>query len=199
VPITKVLFTLLFLPAALLAQSPDAAVGSGNALWAGVEVSRFCPDWTPTCRSVATPLDRRGLYGAGAFADYKLYTMLGAETEARWLPWAGYSGQTQSSWLAGPRIGVVPSDRAPLTGWIRFVAGAGHIYLPPGGSATYFAYGGGATVQYRLAPRLFLRADYELQYWPKFPPHGLTPEGFSVGVAYRFKVWARNSNTLYGR
>jgi hypothetical protein len=49
-------------------------------------------------------------------------------------------------------------------------------------------------VEYRLARRWTVRADYEYQIWPSAPgaeitypnpSHGMTPNGFSGGIAYR--------------
>ena len=44
----------------------------------------------------------------------------------------------------------------------------------------------GAGLDYRLRPRFNVRLDYEYQQWFGFPLHGLTPQVFSIGVAYRF-------------
>ena len=45
------------------------------------------------------------------------------------------------------------------------------------------------TFGYRLSPRFLVRADYEYQMWPGYVgvkgQHGLTPNGFTVGVSYR--------------
>src|SRR5271168_1716619 len=44
----------------------------------------------------------------------------------------------------------------------------------------------GAGVDYRVVPGINVRADYEYQKWPNFPPNGLSPWIFSIGAAYRF-------------
>ncbi len=44
----------------------------------------------------------------------------------------------------------------------------------------------GAGLDYRVLPGLNARVDYEYQRWFGFPPHGLTPQILSIGVAYRF-------------
>lgn len=44
----------------------------------------------------------------------------------------------------------------------------------------------GAGTDIDLLPWLKLRADYEYQTWFGFPPQGLSPMLFSVGVAYHF-------------
>ena len=47
-----------------------------------------------------------------------------------------------------------------------------------------FALGGGADV--RITRYLNARADYEYQFWESFPPNGLNPQLFTIGVAYHF-------------
>jgi opacity protein-like surface antigen len=46
------------------------------------------------------------------------------------------------------------------------------------------AIGGG--LDYIVRPRFKVRVDYEYQSWFGFPLHGLTPQVFGIGVAYRF-------------
>ena len=54
---------------------------------------------------------------------------------------------------------------------------------------TLFVYAPGGSLDYRLNRKFSLRGDYESQRWPGFavlPPdtHGMSPNGFSLGVAY---------------
>ena len=102
-----------------------------------------------------------------------------------------------------PRYRVWRHSRVSL--WVKGVAGGGWITTPNyprAGSlqGSYLAYGLGGTVDYRLSRRLILRADYEYQIWPSFAGpvtysatgapiyhnSGLSPNGVSVGVNYRF-------------
>jgi opacity protein-like surface antigen len=51
--------------------------------------------------------------------------------------------------------------------------------------------GGGGGVEYRIMPRLWVRADYDYQSWPDFfkstvPAGRLNPQGFTVGAIYHF-------------
>jgi hypothetical protein len=60
---------------------------------------------------------------------------------------------------------------------------------PKTGPAANLAYNLGAIgagVDYRVLPGMNARVDYEYQRWLGFPPNGLSPWIFSVGVAYRF-------------
>ena len=45
-----------------------------------------------------------------------------------------------------------------------------------------YVFGGGT--DFRLTRFLNLRADYEYQTWLSFPPHGLSPQVLTFGVAY---------------
>ncbi|MEI9978936.1 MAG: outer membrane beta-barrel protein [Edaphobacter sp.] len=54
------------------------------------------------------------------------------------------------------------------------------------GTLAYNIGAAAAGLDYRLLPGLNARVDYEYQRWFGFPPHGLTPQILSIGVAYRF-------------
>jgi opacity protein-like surface antigen len=59
-------------------------------------------------------------------------------------------------------------------------------------SRTISAIGGG--MEYRISRRVWLRADYEYQFWPNFfkhqdptlPAGQLNPQGFTIGAMYHF-------------
>lgn len=196
------LFVFLLIPAALIAQSSESATGGEASISAGAEMSAFNPDWA--C-STSSPFCANDLIGPAAFFDFDLHHKYGVEGEARWLHWRGFgSGEVESNYLAGPRYRVFRHWN--LDGWIKVELGGGWITTngyPAAGSlkGSYFAYAPGGTLDYRLTRRLVLRGDYEWQIWPSFagPPSyntttgtvmqnnsGLTPNGFSVGVAYKF-------------
>lgn len=185
---------LFFVPMALVAQSPKSAIGDHAVVWAGAEFSTFNPDYTCS-RSIPFACGKRQALGLAAFVDLNLRSAWGGEGEARWLDWAQEKGQLESNYLVGPRYRVFSRDR--FSGWIKFLVGGGWIttaYYPQPGSlkGSYFVYAPGGTLEYRLHPRLSLRADYEFQGWPSFVAgvpghnHGLTPNGMSFGMGYRF-------------
>ncbi|MGB7137283.1 MAG: outer membrane beta-barrel protein [Acidobacteriaceae bacterium] len=193
---------LLLLPAALLAQSPRSVVGGEAGLWAGGEVSTFNPDWGCASNSPFSCASNQ-LIGLTALFDFNAHARWGAEGEARWLHWHGLGGEIESNYLIGPRYRFFEYHR--LNGWAKVEAGGGWITTPgypnaPGSlKGSYFAFAPGGTLDYHLSPRLSLRGDYEYQIWPSFQGsptvgstgvishnNGLTPNGFSVGVAYRF-------------
>lgn len=192
---------LLLLPMALFGQSPQSAVGGEAGFWAAGEMSSFNPDWSCPNNSPFS-CGSNQLIGPTALFDFNAHARWGAEGEARWLHWHGSQGQTQADYLLGPRYRFF--QHGHFSGWAKVEMGGGWItaggYPGPGGiKGSFFVYAPGGTLSYHLTPRFSLRADYEYQVWPSFVgvptvsggtvvqhDHGLTPDGFSIGIAYRF-------------
>ncbi len=193
---------LLLFPALLMAQSSESAIGGEASLSAGVEFSTFNPDWG--CVNIAPLGCANQLYGPTAVFNFDLHQKYGVEAEARWLHWHGNGGEVESNYLIGPRYRLYRMQRFTL--WGKLGIGGGWITTPNYPAAgslkgSYFAYAPGATLAYRLNRKIGLRVDYEYQLWPSFagPPSynpttgkveqhtsGLTPNGLSFGVVYRF-------------
>jgi hypothetical protein len=196
------LFVFLLVPAALIAQSSESATGGEATITAGTELSAFNPDWG--CATSSPFCSTEELYGPTAFFDFDVHGKYGVEGEARWLHFNGNQGEVESNYVAGPRYRLLKYHR--LDAWFKVELGGGWITTqgyPAAGSlkGSYFATAQGGTIDYRLSRRLFVRGDYEWQFWPSFagPPtynstmgtvvqnaNGLTPNGFSFGVGYRF-------------
>lgn len=194
------ILVMLLLPAALLAQSPAAAVGGESSLWAGGEASAFNPDYGCASNSPFECFDH-WVVGPAAFFDLNLGARWGAEGEARWMDWHGQGKDSFSNYLVGGRYRVAQFHR--LSAWAKLLAGGAWVqtpYYPQAGSlkGSFFAYVPGATVEYPLTHRFSLRGDYEYQILPSFygpttnshgavvdHNNGLTPNGFSVGFTYR--------------
>jgi hypothetical protein len=181
------LFSSCFLLSVTLsAQSLPSAERGGLSVWAGAEISTFNPDYGCKDSSPFTCWDHQ-LVGIAPFVDanHLVFQRLGAEGEARFLPWRGPGGMTQSNYLAGPRVGVLHfKNKVYFTA--KVLMGLGHIDLPAhgAGSGNYFVYAPGAVFDFRLKKRLMARVDYEYQIWPSFSDGGLTPGGFSCGLSY---------------
>ena len=192
---------LLVLPVAAAAQTPQSAVGGNAGFWAGGELSTFNPDYS--CSNNFPLGCGNQLFGITALFDFNATSRWGAEGEARWLHWHGPGAQTESNYLLGPRYRVYQKGRFDL--WPKLMLGGGWITTPTYPQAgsikgSYFAIAPAITADYRLNSRWSARADYEYQFWPSFsgPPtqgsngqviqhnHGLTPNGFSIGVSYKF-------------
>lgn len=176
--------SFLLLPLSAFAQVAPSTTGRQLSLSAGAEYSNFHPDWGT---------DRLGGITAFADADHLFLRNLGVEGEARWLVFNEPAGEHESNYLIGPRYRVYRLNRFSFYG--KFLMGAGLITYPRDiGNGSYFAYAPGGTVEYRLTRHWRVRGDYEYQIWPAAPgtaftaprpSHGLTPNGFSVGVSYR--------------
>jgi hypothetical protein len=197
------IIALLLFPAALIAQSSESAVGGETSITAGVEMSTFNPDWG--CANGAPLGCSAELYGPTAVVDFDLHRKYGLEGEARWLHWGGATGgMIQSNYIAGPHYRLYQLHRFSLWGKLE-LGGAWFTSpdYPAAGSlkGSYFIYSPGVTFNYGLTRRIGIRADYEYQIWPSFvgPPSfdpatgnvlqhasGLTPNGLSVGVTYKF-------------
>jgi hypothetical protein len=173
-------FGFLLGSVAAYAQVAPASMGGNSSVWVGGEFSNFDPDFSPHPR----------LNGVGIFGDFNITSKLGVEGEARWLHWSGSGGQTQSDYLGGVKYRFLKFHNLSISG--KFLLGGVWIDYPVAvdASGSYFAYAPGVIGDYRLTRRLSVRGDYEYQILPSAPglggpSHGLTPNGFSVGVAYR--------------
>lgn len=193
---------LLLFPIAVIAQSSESATGGEATVAAGVEMSTFNPDWG--CPNIAPLGCWTQLYGPTAVFNFDLHQKYGIEGEARWLHWHGNGKMVESNYLVGPRYRLYRLQH--LTLWGKLDMGGGWITTPNYPAAgslkgSYFAYAPGATATYQLTHVIGVRADYEYQIWPSFagPPtydpntgkvvqhqSGLTPNGLSFGVVYRF-------------
>ena len=81
----------------------------------------------------------------------------------------------------------------PFRPYAKMMAGRGVFQFPPDplhpangpvANLAYTIFSGGFGADYKLKPHINLRADYELQRWSAFPPNGLSPHVFSVGIAF---------------
>ena len=71
--------------------------------------------------------------------------------------------------------------------YVKLMYGRGVFNFPYGNAnLAYNIFVGGAGTDVRILPFLNLRADYEYQSWRNFPAVSLTPQLFTLGVAYHF-------------
>lgn len=162
------------------AQAVPSATERRLTIWAGGEYSNFQTDF-----------ESQRMGGLGAFADFDRTPHWGAEAEARWLRFGGGSGQTAANYLLGGRYRF-PHPHSKVVPYAKFLVGSGVMKYPGGiGHGSYFAYAPGAGVDFHASRRISFRIEYEYQRWPAapgfpgVPSHGLTPNGFSVGAAWR--------------
>lgn len=175
---TMLVLGVFLATAAASAQVARSVSGGEGAVWAGGEFSSFSPDY-----------DRSRVMGPGVIFDVNVTPKIGMIGEARWMHWNGDDGQTHSDYLLGGKYRAYRYHRFDFDA--KFLLGGVWIKFPDDiGSGSYFAYAPGLFVDYRLSDRFKIRGDYEYQFLPSAPNipgqnrHGLTPNGFSLGVEY---------------
>ena len=187
--------SFLLISLSLSAQSLPSAEG-GMSVWAGAEISTFNPDYGCAESSPFSCGDHQ-LIGIAPFVDVDrlFFQKVGVEGELRFLHWRGPgAGITESSYLAGPRVGIVHLRRTVFISG-KMLIGDGHLNLPKNsvGAGNYFVFAPGFVSDVRLSKRWAARGEYEYQFWPGFSSipsayssgtGGLTPNGFSVGLSY---------------
>ncbi len=170
-------------------QVAQAAEEGNLPLMLGVGTSDYSIDWGQNRRMV----------GITGWADWRFKGLpsairgLGIEIEAHHIAYdrpTGLIRMRQDSGLGGPMYQWRHYDRIQPYG--RFMIGFGSIDFDDSlnpyythDTRTILAPGGGVNV--RAWRSVYIRADYEYQFWRKlFGPNDLTPQGFSIGAAYDF-------------
>jgi hypothetical protein len=127
--------------------------------------------------------------GFTVYGDYDFSRHLGVEALYRNASIITPHDIGENHFLVGPRIRFTRGRFVPYG---KLLIGSGTINFQLGYNAaaskqTYLDYAFGGGVDLRATRHINVRLfDAEFQRWPGFPPHGLTPWGFSVGAAYRF-------------
>jgi len=164
------------------AQAVPSATRSGHAIWVGGEFSD---------EHAGFPYQSsQRLWGAGAFADFRVNAHLTVAAEARFLHNNSFYGETENHYLAGPQYLIGKWNK--LQPFAQCLIGDGQIQFPFGiGTGNYLAIAPGAGANYRLGGRWALRGEYDYQLWPNSPnvsgepSHEIKPNGFHLGLAFR--------------
>jgi hypothetical protein len=167
--------------ALLVAQTPPTASRLGN-LQIGATFNLASPDYSD-----------QTFKGFGFYSTFDFRRHLGIEAEFHQLNDPNPAeGIYERTYEIGPRYVM---HFGPFSPYAKLMVGRGVFNFPPspsdpsGGPAANLAFNMWAVgfgADYRVRPSFNIRADYELQQWPSFPPNGLAPRVFSVGVAYHF-------------
>ncbi len=164
----------------LRAQAVPSASSRRLVVWAGGEYSNF-----------QTGFDGDRIGGLGVYVDFDRTAHWGAEAEARWSHLEDIQGQSVSNYLIGIRYRR-PLEHGTIVPYAKLLAGAGVMNYPSNiGHGSYFAFAPGAGVDFRITSRFSVRTEYEYQRWPAapgfpgYPSHGLSPNGVSIGFAWR--------------
>lgn len=193
---TLLLAVLQFAVAGVLYAQISPAATTPSSLYVGAQPTTINPDWGCVSNSPFSCWNRQ-LFGVEAYAGLnQVWNRFGVEADARWLAWRGVnlkSGQLkENNYLIGPTFRLYTIHRFSLAG--NILVGLGNITLPKGygpGQGNYFIYSPSLHVEQRVTDRIDVRYEYEYQLWPGFSGalgnHGLTPNGFGVGVTYKLQ------------
>ena len=164
------------------AQSVASAHGPSQSLWVGGEFSNTAAGF-PHDSSVR-------LSGIGAWSSYNWTHHIGVEANMRWMNFSSWHGETEQSYLIGPRYTFMNSRK-----WRPFAAlgvGVTSIHYPFSmGDGTSFTLAPRGGVELRMKRKWLLRASYEadlLTNSPDFtnePKFGIHPNGAQIGIGYR--------------
>jgi hypothetical protein len=79
----------------------------------------------------------------------------------------------------------------PIHPYAKYLLGMGHINSPSNHTSLILAPGAGLAG--RVFKSVWVRGDYEYQFWPDFfGPHALNPNGFTISTAYDFRTRPRS-------
>jgi hypothetical protein len=120
--------------------------------------------------------------GITGYVDADTVRRFGIEAEGRWLMFHETNDIHAETYLAGPRYHFNVGRFQP---YVKGMAGIGKFTFTYNyAHGTYFVVGPGAGLDYRILPRLSVRADGEYQYWPNFTFGAMSSGGISVGLRY---------------
>jgi len=167
--------TLLALAPSLRAQAVYTATRS-TRIEAGAGVSLIQPD----------AFDKN-IYGASVWGDYDFSKWIGAEFDVH-ISAITPEDYAENSYMVGVR-GLYHYRK--YTGYLKGLVGEASIvpqdllssyYHIPTKTYNAFALGGG--VEYKVHPKINIRGDFELQQWPNYEPHTLSPLIVTIGASY---------------
>ena len=172
--------TLLVSGGSLRAQVAPAARVGGLPIAISIGISDYNLDYGPG----------RRMQGAVIRGGWSLFHGLGIDGNARTLfintP-PGFSRMQQSTFLGGIYYQTPSFWR--IHPFVRMGGGIGLIEFPSRYPSytrdTYSVYAPSGGLEYPVTRKLFVRAEYEYQFWKQFQsPNDLTPQGGTLGVTY---------------
>lgn len=137
--------------------------------------------------------DYSGRYKGGmAFFTYDFTPHLGIEGNFHFIKGGGSSNLYEKTYEIGGRYFRNYAD-GKLSPYVKVMYGRGVFNFPayvpngPHPNLAYNLFAGGAGIDYKVLPYMYVHGDFEYQHWLGFPPSGLTPTLFSIGAAYHFR------------
>jgi len=185
----KLILMVIFLAVAVPAypQAKPAAVGSRTQFTIGAGFSDYYSDWNGRYDGTTMWFDWNPSLGPSLFHG------LGLEIEARDLSFGktGSVPHLRLDTVSGGAIYTIRHYRS-IHPYAKFLMGYASfdfqpIHTPQGvyshDSRTVYTPGGG--VEYRLGRNVWVRGDYEYQFFVDFSHHhAMNPNGFTIGVSY---------------
>lgn len=170
--------------AVAISQVPAAATTSPLRFSGGTGFSVFNTDWAP-----------KDMIGVTAFADAVYHAHYGIEVEGRTTQFNRWSNVREDTIGGGAKYNLSMGRFGPFA---KGLIGIGSIDFPDPSLPTYthdtfFIYEVGGGSEYNLNDMLALRAEWDYQIWGRWPPHGLTPRGTTIGVVWRVSNWLDRS------
>jgi opacity protein-like surface antigen len=176
-----------------LSQVVPSAREGGLPLSVGVGISDFDLDWT------TNHIEGRRMEGATVWADWSFYHApsllrgIGVEAEVRDINFGRPSSLTRMRQITG-QGGVIYTFRrySNVHPYAKYLMGLGSIDFlsthPSYKHDTRTIHSPGAGLEYRVYRNIWVRGDWEYQYWPSlFRYHTLNPNGFTIGASYDFR------------
>lgn len=156
----------------LLSQAVPTASRAGDAQ-VGIGYASGRPDYV-----------HQTFPGLTAYADFDLRPHLGVEAEFHDIVTTSGNQMAERTYELGARY---LRTYGPLVPYAKGMAGIGQLRYPFGYTTLdYWMFAGAAGLDFKLTPRINLRAEYEFQKWTSFPNGGLQPQIVTFAVAYHF-------------
>jgi opacity protein-like surface antigen len=172
------LFFLFTLPS--FAQVQPAARIGGFPLGVGGGLSDYSVDYG----------SGRRMIGASAWADYSLYHGLGVEAEGTSI-FADKPSELTRMKQESIKGGAIYKYHQifHVRPYAKGLIGLGKIDFPSRNplytSDKFTMYAVGAGLEYKAWKTLYVRGDYEYQFWKNYlGPNTLNPNGFTIGATY---------------
>ncbi len=122
--------------------------------------------------------------GIAAYADFDWNRHLGVEGEFHQANSTNGDQSYQRTYEVGGRYF---RDCGLLVPYAKAMYGRGDYIYPTGQTGvSYNFFAAGAGADFKLGMYLRIRGEYEFQKWSTFQNGGLTPQLFTIGVAYHF-------------
>jgi opacity protein-like surface antigen len=124
------------------------------------------------------------LHGFAAYADLDFNLHLGVEAELHQAFNTAGGSFSEKTYEIGAR-GF--TTIGPFVPYGKAMIGHGTLAFPNNGATPgYTLFAAGAGLDYKLAKRFHLRADYEFQKWSTFQNGSFSPQLLTFGAAYHF-------------